>query len=71
MLITTMFENIGQMTENEADQDIIRMEKQFPDTKWRKDYSDFMLVTNESENEMSNPTKRSEGNVFVTCTPKQ
>lgn len=37
-----MVDHIGQMDVKLADNEVIRMENQFPNTKWRKDFSQFL-----------------------------
>lgn len=69
-LRTLMTDNVGQMKESLADEDIKRLKNQ-DGRDWRKDYSDFMYVEDESDDDMINPCALSDGCVWVTCTPKQ
>ena len=68
-LLTTMTDNIGQMTEEQANNEIIRMNRQDNTSLWRKDYSEFMEVIDETDDEMNNPCMKREDYVWVTCTP--
>lgn len=66
-LYTTMFNNIGQMRIEIADNEIKHMESQFPNTKWRKDFSEFIYVEDESDENVSNPCKLKDGYCWVVC----
>lgn len=65
-LYTEMSNNIGQVREEQAQEEINRLTKQ-DGKKWRKDYSDFMFVEDETDDEMNNPCERNEGYVWITC----
>ena len=54
-LHTTMANNIGQIEVSLADEEIKRVEKAVPGTKWRKDFSEEMVVEDESDDMMENP----------------
>jgi hypothetical protein len=66
ILYTTMSNNIGQVSEDRAQSEIDRLTKQ-DGRLWRVDYSDFMLVEDETDEDAHNPFEKIPGNVWVTC----
>ena len=64
-LYTTMTDNNGQMSLNEAAKDIKRMQKQIPGSVWEMDFSDFMYVEDESDPDVHNPCMLTPGNCWV------
>lgn len=60
-----MHQNVGQMSLEDAEKNIKRLNKQFPGTNWRTDDSNFLFVEDETDDEMINPTPLTPGNVWV------
>ena len=54
-LYTIISKEIGQWKIEEADVQIKRMQNQIPGSVWEKDYSEFMNVMDESDDEIVNP----------------
>lgn len=66
-LIAECHQNVGQIAENHADAEVKRMDKQ-TGKKWRKDYSDQMYTTDETDYDVHNPCPRLDDYCFVTCS---
>ena len=66
-LFTTMTNNIGQIKIEDSDNEIKRLEKSFPNTKWRKDFSEFIYVVDESDEDVNNPCELKDGYCWVVC----
>lgn len=64
-IVVSMSQTIGQVKEADAQQEIERMNKQENTTRWRKDYSDYMDVDDETDENVTNPCKRLGGYVFI------
>jgi antitoxin component YwqK of YwqJK toxin-antitoxin module len=60
--------NIGQVKIEDAESEITRLNSQ-DDKNWRMDDSEFMFVTDETDNNVSNPCKLLDGYVWITCEP--
>ena len=63
-------ENIGQVKIEEADKEIQRLNAGNENVVWRKDFSEYMEVLDESDPDIQNPCKLSEGYCWVTCVPE-
>jgi len=68
-------ENIGQVKIENAESEIFRLNNdpfvvnsEYPKT-WRADFSDFLYCWDETDIEVSNPTKLLSGYCWITCVP--
>ena len=63
-IISLMENNIGQVSEKNANAEIERLNKQ-GNGVWRKDYSDYLECPDETDDEVLNPCPRQEGNCWI------
>jgi hypothetical protein len=68
---TSMCNNIGQMKVEHADEEIKRLESQEPGSKWKREYSQFMFVIDETDDEVNNPKELIEGYCWVVRDDKE
>jgi hypothetical protein len=65
-LFTTMSNNIGQVSIENAQSEIDRLTKQ-TGRQWRSDNSPYLYVVDEIEDSLLNPCPLSEGSVWIVC----
>lgn len=65
-LFCFMHENIGQVRKEDAQQEIERLNNMEGQSGWRTDESEFIFVTDETDENVSNPTELSPGFVWIT-----
>jgi hypothetical protein len=70
-LYCSISDNIGQVRIENADAEVERMNLQFPNEVWRKDFSEFMYCWDETEDDVANPCKLNDGYCWVTCAPEK
>ena len=69
-LYTEVSNNIGQVSIEDAQKEIERLNKQ-SNKKWRVDTSTYMFVWDETDDDVCNPCELSEGYVWITCEKEQ
>ncbi len=67
-LKTNLSNNIGQVPENEAASEIVRLNKQ-TGKEWRIDKSPLIFVGDESDEDVKNPCTLFPNHVWITCEP--
>ena len=77
MLISEVYQNIGQISIENALKEINRLNHQEadrkninPDIVWRIDFSEYIFYTDETDEYVHNPCKLDEGYCWVTCVPQ-
>lgn len=66
-LYTEVAKNIGQVSIKNAKAEIERMNLQCPSIEWRMDFSEFIYVIDECDDEILNPCPLASGFCWIIC----